>query len=85
MQLITCPWCGPRDEIEFGYGGAPVRYPADPSSMTDAEWAQFLFHRPNVKGPMREQWRHAVGCGRWFEAVRNTVTYRFEPTAAQEN
>jgi sarcosine oxidase delta subunit len=21
MQLIECPWCGPREEVEFHYGG----------------------------------------------------------------
>ena len=21
MLLIPCPWCGPRDEVEFRYGG----------------------------------------------------------------
>jgi sarcosine oxidase subunit delta len=25
-----------------------------------------------------EQWRHASGCGRWFNALRDTVSYRFE-------
>ena len=28
MQLIECPWCGPREETEFHYGGeAHVAYP----------------------------------------------------------
>ncbi|MGE5094790.1 MAG: sarcosine oxidase subunit delta, partial [Betaproteobacteria bacterium] len=28
MLLIPCPWCGPREEIEFSYGGqAHVAYP----------------------------------------------------------
>ena len=32
MQLIPCPWCGPRDEVEFHYGGqAHVPYPEDPA------------------------------------------------------
>ena len=32
MQLIECPWCGPREETEFHYGGeAHVAYPADPA------------------------------------------------------
>ena len=31
MLLIPCPWCGPRDEIEFHYGGeAHIARPADP-------------------------------------------------------
>ena len=30
-----CPWCGPRDEIEFHYGGqAHVAYPADPEALS---------------------------------------------------
>jgi sarcosine oxidase subunit delta len=29
VQLIRCPWCGPREEVEFGYGGqAHVRHAA---------------------------------------------------------
>ena len=28
MQLIACPWCGPREETEFHYGGqAHIAYP----------------------------------------------------------
>jgi sarcosine oxidase subunit delta len=31
MLLIECPWCGPRDEIEFSYGGEAHRVrPGDP-------------------------------------------------------
>ncbi len=34
MLLIRCPWCGPRDEIEFRYGGqAHLVYPADPEAL----------------------------------------------------
>ena len=37
MLLITCPWCGPRDEVEFHYGGqAGVAHPADPDALDDA-------------------------------------------------
>ena len=42
MQLINCPWCGPREETEFHYGGeAHVAYPADPQSLTDEQWAHY--------------------------------------------
>jgi sarcosine oxidase subunit delta len=78
MQLIECPWCGPRDEAEFHYGGeAGVAYPADPSALSDEEWARFVFVRANPKGAFRERWSHTVGCRRWFVAERDTVTYRF--------
>ncbi|WP_282701490.1 sarcosine oxidase subunit alpha family protein [Streptomyces sp. CC219B] len=75
MLLISCPWCGPRDEAEFHYGGqAHVPYPEDPASLTDEEWARYLFFRDNPKGPFAERWTHAAGCRRWFNAVRDTST-----------
>jgi len=78
MQLIACPWCGPREEIEFSYGGqAHVAYPTDPASLTDEQWARFVFFRDNPKGPFAERWVHSAGCRRWFNAVRDTRTYEF--------
>lgn len=76
MQLIACPWCGPREETEYHYGGqAHVAYPADPSALTDAEWGDYVFFRDNPAGPFAERWMHGAGCRRWFNAVRDTVTY----------
>ncbi|MEU8974377.1 sarcosine oxidase subunit delta family protein [Streptomyces monashensis] len=75
MMLISCPWCGPRDESEFHYGGqAHVPYPEDPASLGDEEWARYLFFRANPKGPFAERWTHAAGCRKWFNAVRDTST-----------
>jgi heterotetrameric sarcosine oxidase delta subunit len=75
MLLIDCPWCGPRPEPEFGYGGqAHVAYPPDPQAVTDDDWAQYLFFRANPKGPFAERWVHSAGCRRWFNVVRHTVT-----------
>ncbi|TQK50201.1 sarcosine oxidase subunit alpha [Streptomyces sp. SLBN-118] len=75
MLLIPCPWCGPRDEAEFHYGGqAHVPYPEDSAALTDQEWARYLFFRDNPKGPFAERWTHASGCRRWFNAVRDTAT-----------
>ncbi|KPI19307.1 sarcosine oxidase, alpha subunit family [Actinobacteria bacterium OK006] len=75
MLLIPCPWCGPRDEAEFHYGGqAHVPYPDNPSALTDQEWARYLFFRDNPKGPFAERWSHAAGCRKWFNAVRDTAT-----------
>ncbi|MGW8768050.1 sarcosine oxidase subunit delta family protein [Streptomyces sp. NPDC055815] len=75
MLLIPCPWCGPRDEAEFHYGGqAHVPYPEDPAALTDEEWARYLFFRDNPKGPFAERWSHAAGCRKWFNAVRDTAT-----------
>ena len=77
MLLIACPFCGPRDETEFRYGGqAHVARPADPAALTDAEWADYLFMRDNPKGAFRERWVHAGGCRRWFNALRDTRDHR---------
>jgi heterotetrameric sarcosine oxidase delta subunit len=82
MLRIQCPWCGPRDEVEFKYGGqAHVAYPADPDSTSDAEWAAYLFLRDNPKGAFAERWVHTAGCRRWFSAVRDTVSNQFERTS----
>ena len=56
MLLIPCPWCGPRDEIEFRYGGeAHVAYPADPPVVDDLELARYIFYRGNPKGRFQER------------------------------
>jgi sarcosine oxidase subunit delta len=76
MMLIPCPWCGPRNETEFHYGGeAGVAYPADPDALTDEQWGRYLFVRANPKGALRERWCHTVGCRRWFNLTRNTLTH----------
>ena len=78
MLLITCPYCGPRAESEFSYGGeAHIARPLDTDSLTDEQWGEYLFMRKNPKGQHREQWLHAAGCRRWFNAERNTVSYVF--------
>ena len=75
MLLIPCPWCGPRDESEFHYGGeAHIVRPSAPDELSDAEWADYLFMRKNTSGRYQEQWSHAAGCRRWFNAQRDTVT-----------
>jgi sarcosine oxidase, subunit delta len=75
MMLIPCPWCGPRNETEFHYGGqADVSYPADPQAVSDEDWARFLFYRVNPKGVFAERWMHQAGCRRWFTVRRDTTT-----------
>ncbi len=76
MLLITCPYCRmARPESEFHYGGeAHVARPAEPANVSDAEWAAYLYMRANPKGVHAERWRHIHGCGRFFNAVRNTVS-----------
>ena len=75
MLLIACPYCGPRNETEFHYGGAAhVAYPDDPAALSDEEWGRYVFVRDNPKGPFAERWLHVEGCRRWFQAVRDTLT-----------
>ena len=75
MMQISCPWCGPREETEFGYGGpAHVEYPPAPLETDDTSWGEYLFFRDNPKGRFAERWVHAAGCRRWFNIVRDTVT-----------
>ena len=77
MLIIECPYCGARDQSEFSFGGeAHIVRPLEPDQLTDAEWGDYLFNRENPKGSHREQWCHTAGCRKWFNAVRDTVTYR---------
>jgi heterotetrameric sarcosine oxidase delta subunit len=76
MLLISCPWCGPRDEVEFRCGGeSHVQRPALEDEPSDAAWADYLFHRSNPKGPVAERWVHGAGCRQWFNIVRDTVSH----------
>jgi sarcosine oxidase subunit delta len=78
MLLIPCPHCGERPEIEFAYGGqAHIARPADPGSVSDEAWADYLYMRDNPKGPHAERWRHIHGCGRFFDLVRDTTSDAF--------
>jgi len=81
MLLIPCPYCGERPENEFRYGGeAHIARPDDPAAVSDAAWGAFLYERTNPKGWHRERWRHVHGCGKFFNAVRHTVTDRIAAT-----
>jgi sarcosine oxidase subunit delta len=78
MLLIPCPYCGPRPELEFAYGGeGGIARPADPAALDDDAWGAFLYHRSNPRGMHVERWRHVHGCGRFFNARRDTVTDLF--------
>ena len=81
MFLIECPWCGERDETEFNcVGEAHIARPLETEKMNDQDWADYLFMRSNPKGLHREQWLHSAGCRRYFNAERDTVSYRFSGT-----
>ena len=81
MLVINCPYCGPRPELEFAYGGeAHIARPADPATVSDEDWAAYLYLRSNTRGVHAERWRHARGCARFFNALRDTTTDKFLAT-----
>jgi sarcosine oxidase subunit delta len=81
MLLIPCPYCGERPEIEFSYGGqAHLVRPPQPADMDDQQWADYLYVRDNARGVHAERWRHVRGCGRFFNALRDTTTDQFAAT-----
>src|SRR6185312_4120320 len=45
--------------------------------LIDEDWAAFLYLRDNPKGLHFERWRHIHGCGRFFNAARDTVSDKF--------
>jgi heterotetrameric sarcosine oxidase delta subunit len=53
MLLIPCPFCGPRDHVEFSYGGdATLTRPE--AAAPDAAWIDYIYLRDNPKGPHLE-------------------------------
>jgi sarcosine oxidase subunit delta len=81
MLLIKCPFCGERPELEFVYGGeAHIARPAAEADLTPGQWAAFLYARSNTRGVHAERWRHTRGCGRFFNALRDTTTDQFVAT-----
>ncbi len=82
MLLIHCPYCQEdRPELEFQHAGeAHIVRPSDIASIDDAAFEQMFFLRENPKGLAYERWRHIHGCGRFFNAVRDTVSDRFLTT-----
>jgi sarcosine oxidase subunit delta len=75
MMTLDCPWCGPRDEPEFVCAGT-THIVRPRLAASDQEWGEYLFFRDNPKGVHRERWRHAFGCGQWFNVARDTVTHQ---------
>jgi sarcosine oxidase subunit delta len=81
MLLINCPYCGERPELEFVHGGqAHIARPGSPAECSDQQWADYLYRRDNIKGVHAERWRHTHGCGRFFNALRDTTSDQFLAT-----
>jgi heterotetrameric sarcosine oxidase delta subunit len=69
---IACPLCGPREVVEFRYGGEAQARP-EPDSPGPV-WTAYLYDRTNTAGVERAWWFHRAGCRRWFQAERDTTT-----------
>ncbi|MHA1524488.1 MAG: sarcosine oxidase subunit delta [Alphaproteobacteria bacterium] len=81
MLLLTCPVCGQTaDETEFHPGGeAHLARPAtaDPENVSPGAMRDYLYIRKNPRGTAAELWQCTRGCGKWFNAKRDTVTQTF--------
>lgn len=75
MQLFPCPFCGPRDEAEFHYGGEAGNLRPDGRDVPAERWASYLHMRANPKGATKEIWVHTP-CGEFFAMERDSVTHR---------
>lgn len=83
MMLIPCPWCGPREQLEFRCGGeSHISRPGPAEKVSDESWGEYLFARINPKGIHYERWQHGQGCGLWFNVARDTATHRIEAVYA---
>jgi sarcosine oxidase subunit delta len=83
MLRIDCPFCGPRDEVEFRCGGTTHIVRPDPAAAATHEtWAEYLYLRDNPKGWHAERWLHFAGCRQWFNLLRHTVTHEIRAVYA---
>ena len=77
MIIINCPFCGPRDHSEFGYGGdASIEYPALDAPVD--EWHDAIYLRENIRGMQSETWHHVNGCRMWLIVERDTMTHEIK-------
>lgn len=78
MHIISCPYCGPRDETEFRYGAEAGKRRGTAESPA-RDWADYLYAQNNPKGDTREIWLH-VPCGEFFVVERNSVSHAMHRT-----
>jgi sarcosine oxidase, subunit delta len=76
--LVTCPNCGPREALEFSFGGEVTRRAGPDAS--DRELAASLYFRENASDWQTEWWVHRDGCRKWFLAERHTTTNEIRRT-----
>lgn len=72
MQLIPCPFCGPRSEAEYHFGGDVGNHRPAGNGAADRAWSDYLYLRNNRRGPTAEIWMHMT-CGEIFRLDRDTL------------
>ncbi len=80
-MLITCPYCGPRDAVEFTYQGDGNRTRPDLASQDLEAWNDYVYERLNPAGDHNEVWQHSGGCRMHMRVVRNTLTHAIASVA----
>ena len=70
--LIDCPHCGPREALEFAYGGETTSRAG--GGAEERAFTDYLYFRNNANGWQTEWWQHRDGCRTWFLAERHTFT-----------
>jgi heterotetrameric sarcosine oxidase delta subunit len=80
-MLITCPYCGPRDVIEFTYQGDGNRQRPQPASQDLDAWNAYVYDRLNPAGDHNEIWQHSGGCRAHLRVARNTLTHEISSVA----
>ena len=83
MLILTCPFCGPRNEQEFVCAGEAADRPAPPQGLDEAAWADYLYNRDNPDAPVQERWWHLHGCRAWLRVQRDPHTQVILDCSAQ--
>lgn len=81
MQLFPCPFCGPRSESEFHFGGDYGNTRPEGAGVTAQAWFSYLSLRNNPKGAASEVWMHMT-CGELFRMERDTVSHVIHSSTA---
>ena len=72
---LDCPNCGIGPVWEFHFAGPSRQRPEpDDAAVTERQWAEYLYNRPNTGGEQTEWWYHRSACKTWFLARRDTRT-----------
>jgi heterotetrameric sarcosine oxidase delta subunit len=87
MQSFTCPWCGPRSQIEFSYCRAAESVATTPmpeqGSAPQGHTGELerIYLRGNHIGVQEEIWQHTYGCRGWLRITRNNLTHEVRDCA----